>query len=531
MKGDTMYNLLIVDDEFYAVEGIKLGVDWISLGFSGVHEAYTIAQAKEVIQRIPIDVILCDIEMPGGDGFELLVWVRDRYADIEAVFLTCHAEFHFAQKAIQLEIHDYLLKPVNYEELKEVVSGIVHKIRGNRELKQYQTEYQAFWEAKKPLLIEKFWREVLSGSIAVSSVDTLQRSLKEFAVDFHPATMEVFPILISVEHWLRSLTEYDEELMEYAVRKVADEIVLQGYEGCVIQDRHGINVILIYMDHSLKLELADWKRRCETFIHYAEQRLYCKLSCYLGQKTAVPQLKAVYETLLSSEYDNVMKSHAVHMYKPNQTGSRTQMVDLSNWISFIEEGNDTELRQKIHESMLELKFNDVNAEDLNLFYHSVLQATYTVLHKRGKSISEVFVPAEILVPSSIPKTISQLETWCLQVMEVISCSLKQDQNSIVYQVKEYIDAHLHDRIGRMELAELVHLNPAYLSRLFKKETGQSLSDYMTMRKIEAAKELLLTTRKPISEICHEIGYSDLAYFTRVFKKMCQVSPLAYRKRQ
>lgn len=143
-----MLNLLIVDDEIYAVEGLKTGVAWSSLGFTGVYEAYNVKDAQEIIRQVPIDIVICDIEMPEGNGFELLEWIRGHDPDIASLFLTCHADFQYAQRAIQLGTQDYLLKPVNFSELKEVVQRLIAMVSEDRDLKAAQEVAQAFWEIK-----------------------------------------------------------------------------------------------------------------------------------------------------------------------------------------------------------------------------------------------------------------------------------------------------------------------------------------------------------------------------------------------
>ncbi|OPH52200.1 hypothetical protein BC351_33250 [Paenibacillus ferrarius] len=524
-----MFNLLIVDDEIYAVEALKSGVKWASLGFTGIYEAYNIQNAQEILKMTAIDLVICDIEMPGGNGFELLEWIRLHYLDMATLFLTCHAEFKYAQRAIQLGTHDYLLKPVDYADLKETVRRIAKSMQEERDWKASQGMAQAFWETKKPMLVERFWQDVLSSRIATST-EPMGKALQEFAVPFNPEQMEVLPILISIEEWTQVLTERDEELMEYAMRKVAEEIVLKGMAGCTIQERNGANVIFLYVDKMARMDINEIVRRCEAFIQYSGRHFYCKASCYIGEPSPIEQTKLICEALLKIEFDNIKRSQTVHLYKPmKEESARFRAFDLSGWPSLIEQGNETELHQRIYQLFAAFKFEGGNAESLLIYYHSILQTIYSVLHKRGKYVQEVFAETEALEMALIPKTIRQMEEWAVRVTGVVSRYVKTDEDSIVRKVKDYIHAHLDDRIERPELAELVHLNPAYLSRLFKKETGESLSEYILTEKMKLSQQLLRGSSKPISEIAQVAGYSNLSYFSKAFKKLFNVSPLAYRK--
>lgn len=94
----------------------------------------------------------------------------------------------------------------------------------------------------------------------------------------------------------------------------------------------------------------------------------------------------------------------------------------------------------------------------------------------------------------------------------------------------YIDAHLHEAIGMKQVADLLHLNASYFSVLFKEQTGVTFSDYLTRRRLQRAKELLVATRMPIWEIAEKVGYQTAKYFIKVFKDNEGASPNQYRQR-
>jgi two-component system response regulator YesN len=524
-----MLNLLIVDDEVYAIEGLRSGVPWDSLGFLNIFEAYNIHDAKDILRVYDIDLVICDIEMPEGNGFELMEWIRTNQPNLVTLFLTCHVDFHYAQRAIQLGCKDYLLKPVDFSELASKVYKIASSINIEREWKSARGKAEAFWESKKPLLVERFWQDMLALRIA-SSTEQLNKALREYAVPFDLDTMDVLPILISIEQWTKALSERHEELMEYAVRKVADEIVLQNDVGCTLQDGNGANAIFIYIKKGQKIALDLIKSRCETFISYCQDHFFSKVSCYIGEPASVDRLKQVYEGLLKMEYDNISKSHVVYLYKPGvETIERSSIVDLTEWRDLIEQGETETLWSRIHRSLSDLKYEGGRAATLIIYYHSVLQVIYVVLDKRKKTVQDAFDNSLPLVLTSPPKTIAQMEEWACKVMDILIHYVRNEQNSIVSQLKLYIQNHLDEKIERTVLAKLVHLNPAYLSRLFKKETGESLTEYIQSEKMKLSRELLRSSSKPISEIAVIAGYGNLSYFSKAFKKQFDVNPMAYRK--
>lgn len=101
----------------------------------------------------------------------------------------------------------------------------------------------------------------------------------------------------------------------------------------------------------------------------------------------------------------------------------------------------------------------------------------------------------------------------------------------VREALQYIDKHLKDDISLKDVADYVHLNPSYLSVLFKEQVKLTFSEYITRRRIQRAKELLITTKLPISEVSEECGYKTTKYFIKLFKDLEGITPSVYRKRK
>lgn len=121
--------LLLVDDEIVTIKGILKGVKWERLPFEKVLTATGAQEARELLCSEQIEIMLCDIEMPGESGLKLLEWIREQNMKTECIFLTCHEEFDFARKALKLKGMDYLLKPVPYDELTDILIKAVETVR------------------------------------------------------------------------------------------------------------------------------------------------------------------------------------------------------------------------------------------------------------------------------------------------------------------------------------------------------------------------------------------------------------------
>ena len=137
-------NILIVDDEQLAVQGILDGVDWDRLGFDKVLTANNYTEAVNIFKNTYIDILLSDIEMPGESGLKLIEYVNEHSPNTECVILTCHDEFDYARTAVRLNCMEYVLKPIRYQKLTEILLRAqerVEKRRGDEQMAQLGHRY------------------------------------------------------------------------------------------------------------------------------------------------------------------------------------------------------------------------------------------------------------------------------------------------------------------------------------------------------------------------------------------------------
>ncbi len=123
-----MFNALIVDDEPRTIDALIRNVDWRKCGIKNVYRASGMNDAIISLQRDSVKIIICDIEMPNGSGLEFLKWCKDNNHDVGFILITCHPEFDYMRKAIQLKCDDYILKPINYDEFSMVLSRLVERV-------------------------------------------------------------------------------------------------------------------------------------------------------------------------------------------------------------------------------------------------------------------------------------------------------------------------------------------------------------------------------------------------------------------
>lgn len=158
-------NLLIVDDEWISVQGLLMGVHWNDCGITKVFEAYSALEAKKVLEENEIQIILCDIEMPGESGVELVRWIRNHYDKVECLFLTCHADFKYAKEAIRLGCGEYLVKPAPFSEVEEAIKKMADKVQKEEINNQLINCGKHFIEEKKKYAESQYGKRINSTEI------------------------------------------------------------------------------------------------------------------------------------------------------------------------------------------------------------------------------------------------------------------------------------------------------------------------------------------------------------------------------
>jgi len=157
-------SILIVDDDKLLVEKLEETVNWSGIGIDMVFTANNIRQAQKLLEEYPIEMLLCDIDMPQGNGLELLEWIRYKKLDIECTFLSSYANFAYAHTALKLSSREYLLKPISNADLETALRRIVGIVQEKHQKQKKQEKKgeneKQFWEdLLVQCLQEEYWIE------------------------------------------------------------------------------------------------------------------------------------------------------------------------------------------------------------------------------------------------------------------------------------------------------------------------------------------------------------------------------------
>jgi len=524
-----MTRLLIVDDEPFIVNGLKTAVDWGKIGVSAVLTANNARQAKEVFNDQKPDIMICDIEMPEESGLDLLAWVKEHFPSTESLFLTCHADFSFARKAIELGSSDYMLKPVPPETLEAAVFKVIEKIRKQNEL----AELSQSWVQHHPLFIERFWLDLVQLVIPPTEA-AVRQAMKERKMVYDEG-MRVLPVLVHVQRWHKKILQRDEKILEYALKNVAEEKSREmGAKVNVItlDSRKMLALVEIKADSLIRREQL--RDLFDSYIQSCRPYFYCDISCYVGDISPIHEVAKQTGQLLAFQANNVAYNNHVFLVEGHASEQRgtVPMPDMKIWYVMLAKGSKTGLISEAEQYLNTLmNHSGCDARSLSHFHQNFLQIIYTFLQQKNIEARQLFQDAASAELSDRAlHSISDMLQWVKHVTDKAISQVQEieQSHSVVEKARRYIDIHLEQELSREALAAQFYLNPDYMDRLFKKETGMSMKEYMLNERLRVSAELLRKTDLPVTEIAMQVGYTSLSAFTRLFKKHTDLNPSDYR---
>ena len=277
------------------------------------------------------------------------------------------------------------------------------------------------------------------------------------------------------------------------------------------------------------------KQVLEKFIQWINGHIYSRLWCGMGVWEDIPMLSKQYEKLQRMREGSLSVWNEV-LYLSQFQVSHTvyENTELEVWKALLAEENADDLIVRIREHMDEEQRKGMITRDfLCSLRMDLMQMVYSWLSERGIKAYALFsdMKSEEMIRNAVngaKQMMEYSENLVRRAIEYRQYVNKTD--SVANQICMYIDAHYQEEIHRDQLAELVFLNTDYMSRIFKKEKGISISTYILQKRVDEAKKLLVQSNLPINTVSLYVGYSNFSYFTKMFKENTGYTPLEYRRK-
>ena len=534
-----MYQLLIVDDQPDLVDDLAENLPWDTVGIGVVHRAYSAQEALDIVAAHPVDVVVTDIRMPGLSGLDLIERIRTSWSKIRCILLSGYDDFEYAKRALQHKANDYLLKPAEDAELLEAVARAVGDIEAQwNEIASYRNAVQSVKE-NLPIVRAHLLADLLSGRRI--GHEELREKLELLELPF-PIESSCCLLLLRLEDHFHTYNGTDLSLMEYAVANMAEEIFGDAYRLWHKKDDHEYMVFLLAPKEAsggdadsqepIELKASQLQHYIKLYLKGTASALVSRFgrfpddvpSLYDGSVLAFRQQIGGERELLLSMSDAPPREPPNSLTQLNEPPTINHLLEAGRWDA-LEKKLDAVFEE------LETRFGHSHEHILETYF-LIVGAFASSIHKSKRWMADVLGDEFERVASGAQfHTIQQLREWTERIARnyrsAMASESQDSRSGIVRQVQEYVHEHLGEA-SLQSIAERVHLNPSYLSKVYKLETGEGVSDYLFRLKMEQAAHKLRTTHEKIYEIAAGLGYLKTSYFIKVFKEKYGLTPQEYR---
>jgi len=530
---DSLLKVLVVDDEPFIRKGLAALIDWEAEGYIISGEASNGEAAIELLKTNTYDLIISDIKMPQMDGIEFLTYVKEnKLSDARFIFLSGYYEFQYAKTAIQYGCCDYILKPIQSEELLATIRRIMNDLREEADKKKVKKDdskayldhhLMAVLLGKYDDVDLKYVKEKmkLSGDMAYIHCELSQNDEKFMALSKDKKR------------------EQQRKLYHYA------SLLLKEYSNHIVYDiiklAHCYDMGIVFCSH-----MADEKgMSCDEWIKWLNkgltERLGYKVVVFMGCMVSdISMLADSYREAVVLRSLQISKKYSVRSpkgMKGQQSANsdedvvRKYMDELIHAIEINDKPRIREEAKSIYKSMMD-KSMEPGQVGKNVQY--LIYKMLGLAYKQDTDIDQEEIMQYIKETVFTSKTSNENCLRFQQFMEEYSDYLMQVRQNKSKGIIELIEAEIEDNyadnISLKYFAEKYYFNSAYLGQLFKKQYGCSFKEYLNNIRIRKAAEMILHTDKKIYEVAVEAGYKNLEYFINKFEEVYGTTPTGFRKR-
>lgn len=442
--------LLIVDDGHYVVEYMKHLLDWKSFGIQQIETTTNSIEAREWLNQRQVDILITDIRMPEVSGIDLLQHIHQHNLLTKVIILSGYSQFEYAQQGIRLGALDYLLKPVDKDDVEKAMYKAIHNIKNTTprpavhwenfdglgyllsllgENKTLRTEFEAYTD----LLGSRLFCCLKMDNCTQANIEDLQHKLGD--------------------QWTCLVWSSGTQLVGLVPEEVAEMLITRP-------------------------------------------------DC----------------TFLSPPFSITDRNEFRQLFYEFFLGEYVQSGDFSGILNLSPSCGDWESAGNIMKSYDRIQLR----KEKILFLMETILYVYTVDKERNPSETADWIFNRLRDPDELWPTL-------MDIVSQIRNNKQMSIQTIVGKVQKYIEDHLSHGLSLDELGKVAHLHPVYLSKLFKQETGENVSNYISKKRLEKASHLLLDSELRIADISQMVGYKKNQYFIQLFKEEFGVTPYQYRR--
>ncbi len=529
-----MYKVFLADDEIVIREGIRNNFPWEQTEFILAGEAPDGEIALNMIQDIKPDILITDIKMPFMDGLALCRHVAHTMPWIQVVILSGYDDFAYAKEAISLGVKEYLLKPVNAQELLETLSRIGERIQEDKKQQADIKSLKEQFASSSRFIKEKLLRELFTSATSKDTISELMDRSRRLHMALY--AKRYLAILVSPGYTDK---RYEESLAVLGtLQRLCD-----GSAGAVYMcEVGGCPVLLVLGDSD-----SDLEERAYGFaqaVQYGiEQALGIPMQLSIGSavkdlwevRDSLSTAQAVQRTMDSFQGENsqrrIMGIHDVGI-APGLSLLNLDVVPIGEQLQYATQADVEEILSHYVSSLGDVAMR--SSMMANYVYVEIMLAASRIIKENG-GIPQDVMPE--LAHQNLDESLITVDDVLPLVRRILSKAIAfRDQQSatryglVIRRAQAYLNEHYQNPgISLHEVARHVALSNNHFCTVFSQEMGITFTEYLTGLRLSRAKELLRTTSLRSSDIAYQVGYNDPHYFSYLFKKNTGLTPRDFRR--
>ncbi|GGG07675.1 hypothetical protein GCM10010912_60410 [Paenibacillus albidus] len=544
---------LIVDDEARVRKAVRLLVDWEAHDIDDILEAGSGNEAIEIMREAKPALVIMDMMMESGSGIELMTWVNEFAGSAKFIVVSGHNDFDFVRQTVLHGGIDYILKPIEAEAINAAVAKAVAAWRSEEEDRRQRQKQSIRLNEFKPIYGEKLLSALIDDPLNAES--SIRRLQAEGVIPGNTPTSQL--ILVQTDPGNNPLLKRfggDSELMYYAIVNICNEFVQPSGKGIAFRYWGGPPEIAILLWDTRESVIELTGRMNQGMFHTLQFRMHFGISSIGRLPAELPSQRSeaaealLHRNLLRHEDYCHFPGSTLHSAErkektasPIGSGSRPIFAHVQeDWRMAVISGSAEVMSAAAQNWIDELSRSGVvTPEMLNTWKSDVLlfrsRLVREVLGREAEEIVARLEQDDRLHPAPYANGYSfSLFAWrdwsfalMLRLSQTLTAQTGKERHSM-NEIVKYIEQNYPSDLSLQEVAGKFYVSREYVSRRFKHEYGINFSDYIVNIRIEKAKLLLENPHYKLSQIAEMVGFHDVKYFSKVFKKQTGSTPKDYR---
>jgi len=498
---------MIVDDDYQIREGMRIAVDWGSLGIDEVDTCANGIEAMRIFQEKLPEIIIADIQMPGMNGLEMVRQIRSVSSEVRIIFISAYSDFEYCREALKLGANEYILKPVQINNFEEILrKNISAFMKEKQAIDQYLT---AVLEREVRLVYQR------CNDVSGEKICALLRDEYPFMGGRHFITLVIKPDEGIGQKEQSYWNKIGKSLQSCLFGNNEGVFLPQMDDHMIgITSGHNSGLLSLYYMNECKNKVLYWNKI------YGESLGY--ISAGISESHDIKGFsQGYYQAIQALEYRFYRGKGSVVLFPvtpmPLEPSKKAEKM-IEDFQRRLDRTGYEIIKQEIrnwYEMLKQECLKPVVLKSICLEIYGKLCRKYQLPDNRKEMNAELENCSFAESCLQILSRYIYMDIWA--VLHQRSDGERKYSNTIKLTL-DYVMQHYSEQITITQVAKAVEKSPNYLSSIFKKEVGISFTEYLTAFRMEKAKQQLLITNKKVKEICYEAGYTDYVYFSQQFKQ-------------